>query len=63
MFQARRLIDKRATSADPFMQLKRGLERTEENYVEELRQERRQIIEQKDKEEQIYRKKSQELTD
>lgn len=63
MFQVRQLIDKRATSSDPFMQAKKELEQNEAHYVEKLKRERQLLISEKNKLEEKYVKQLKELDD
>ncbi|MEI5993036.1 hypothetical protein [Candidatus Enterococcus mansonii] len=60
-FQVRQLLGKRDASMESIIQTQRELQRNEDNYLEELAQERKELILQQEEVEQFYRKKRQEL--
>lgn len=61
-FQVRQILGKRSTSMESIMETQRELQRNEDHYLEELAQERKELILQQEEVEQFYRKKRQELT-
>lgn len=61
-FQVRQILGKRSTSMESIMETQRELQRNEDHYIEELVQERKELILQQEEVEQFYRKKRQELT-
>ncbi|EOI06894.1 hypothetical protein UAY_00236 [Enterococcus moraviensis ATCC BAA-383] len=61
LHQVRQVVGKRERSMDSLMDMQRELQRNEANYLEELIQERKILIQQQDEAEYDYRKKHQEL--
>lgn len=61
-FQVSQILGKRSTSMESIMETQRELQRNEDHYLEELAQERKELILQQEEVEQFYRKKRQELT-
>lgn len=61
LYQVRQVVGKRERSMDSLMDIQRELQRNEANYLEELTQERKNLIQQQDEAESDYRKKRQEL--
>lgn len=61
LHQVRQVVRKRERSMDSLMDMQRELQRNEANYLEELIQERKILIQQQDEAEYDYRKKRQEL--
>ncbi|MGM0219397.1 hypothetical protein [Enterococcus sp. AZ126] len=61
LYQVRQVVGKRERSLDSLMDIQRELQRNEANYLEELTQERKILIQQQDETEYDYRKKRQEL--
>ncbi|MBO0465933.1 hypothetical protein JZO73_00110 [Enterococcus plantarum] len=58
-FQVRQILGKRSTSMESIMETQRELQRNEDHYIEELVQERKELILQQEEVEQFYRKKRQ----
>ncbi|MBO0423082.1 hypothetical protein [Enterococcus plantarum] len=61
LYQVRQVVGKRERSMDSLMDIQRELQRNEANYLEELTQERKNLIQQQDEAESDYRKKRQKL--
>lgn len=61
LHQVRQVVGKRERSMDSLIDTQRELQRNEANYLEELTQERKILIQQQDEAEYDYRKKRQEL--